>query len=55
MKGGGRQRRTSDAKTKRTTGDVEQKEEGWSKLLSKSQLSVWCGGQCSVSVRDPLA
>lgn len=47
--------KASDAKTKRTTGDVEQKVVGWSKLLSESQLSVWCGGQLSVSFWDPLA
>lgn len=34
------QRKASDAKTKRTTGNVEQKEEGWIKMLSKCQLSV---------------
>ena len=55
MKRGRGQRDTSDTETKQTTGDVEQKEEGWSKLLSESQLSVWCGGQLSVSLWDPLA
>ena len=49
------QRRAIDAKTKRTTGHVKQRVEGWSKLLSESQLSVWCGGKLSVSFWDPLA
>lgn len=55
IKRGRGQRKTSDAETERATGDVEPKEEGWSKLLSESQLSVWCGGQLSVSLWDPLA
>ncbi len=33
-------RKIRNEKTNRTTGDVEQEEEGWSELLCESQLSL---------------